>query len=149
MTLVEKISADLRDAMKASEKTRLMTLRLLVAQITNQKIALKTENISDEEVQKVIQREIKKRKEAQESFATAGRSDDANREEAEKKILEAYLPQQMSDEDLKKIVLEVVTVAKEQGAIHAGKITGMVLAKVKGLADGGRVKQVVEKVIKS
>ena len=148
MALVEQIAVDLREAMKAGEKMRLATLRLLSAQIINQKIALKTEAVSDEEARKIVQREIKKRKEASEGFSAGGRINDAEREKEESKILESYLPKQMSDDDLEKIVREVV-VANGAEPQNSGKLTGMAVGRVKGLAGGGRVKQMVEKILKS
>jgi hypothetical protein len=147
MTLAEQISVDLRTAMKAGEVTRLATLRLLVAQITNQKIALKNDSLSDEECVKIVQREIKKRKEAAEGFLKGGRAADAEREGQEQKILEAYMPAQMSDEELEKFVREFMT-GETGSAINGGKMIGAILGKLKGKVDGGRVKQMVEKILK-
>lgn len=145
MTLAEQISADLRTAMKAGDVLRLSTLRLLQSQITNQKIAQKTEILSDEELQKIVQREIKKRKEAAEAFAAGGRKEEAEKENSEKKILEAYLPAQMSDADLEKFVVDFV--GQIAGDKNIGKITGAILGKLKGQVDGGRVKAAVERLM--
>lgn len=146
MTLIEKIAAELKEAMKAGDKLRVSTLRLLNAQILNEKISLKKETLTDEELLKIVQKEAKKRKEAAESFRNASRLEDAEKEETEKKILESYLPQQISDEDLEKIVVETI---KEISAdkTNIGQVIGKVMAKVRGKADGNRVRLVVERII--
>lgn len=146
MTFAEQIAVDLRNALKAGEKMRVATLRLLVAQIMNQKIALKTDELSVEETLKIVQREIKKRREAAEGFMRGARKADAEREDEERKILEAYVPQQLSDAELEKIARETIA-AEGNLPLHAGKITGKVMEKVRGIAEGGRVKTMVEKLI--
>ena len=146
MTLAEQIIADLRTAMKAGDVLRLSTLRLLQSQITNQKIALKTEELPSEELLKIIQREIKKRREASEAFLKGGRKEDAEKEIQEQKILETYLPQQISDADLEKFVVDFIS--QISGDKNTGKITGAILGKLKGQVDGGRVKAMVERMIK-
>lgn len=145
MTLAEQITADLRLSLKAGDVLRLSTLRLLQSQITNQKISLKTEELSDEETRKIVQREIKKRREASEAFLKGGRTADAEKETQESKVLEAYLPQQISDADLEKFVADFIN--QVAGDKNAGKITGAILGKLKGQVDGGRVKIMVERVI--
>lgn len=146
MTLTEQITADLRTAMKAGDVLRLSTLRLLQSQITNLKIALKKEELPNEELLKIIQREIKKRREASDAFSTGGRQADAEKEIEEQKILEAYLPKQLSDIELEKFVVDFI--GQLAGEKNAGKITGAILGKLKGVVDGNRVKIVVEKILK-
>ncbi|MDO8511959.1 MAG: GatB/YqeY domain-containing protein [bacterium] len=145
MTLAEQITADLRLSLKAGDVLRLSTLRLLQSQITNQKIALRLEELPNEELQKIVQREIKKRREASEAFAKGGRMADSEKELAEQKILEAYLPAQISDADLEKFVVDFI--GQITGEKNIGKITGAILGKLKGQVDGGRVKAVVERMI--
>jgi len=145
MTLAEQISADLRLAMKAGDVLRLSTLRLLQSQITNQEIALKLEELPNEELLKIVQREIKKRREASDAFSKGGRMVDAEKEIQEQKILETYLPQQISDVDLEKFVVDFIS--QVVGEKNIGKITGAILGKLKGQVDGGRVKMMVEKII--
>lgn len=145
MLLSEKIPVDLREAMKAGDKARLSTLRLLLAQLNNEKLSLKKDELSDEESQKVIQREVKKRREAAESYLSAGRANQAQAEEAEQKILQAYLPLQFSDEELQKIIEDEMSKFSEAGPINEGKLMGAVMGKVRGKADGNKVKEIVKK----
>jgi len=145
MTLAEKVTSDLHVAMKSGDKLRVSTLRLLFAQIINERISSKKDILSDEEELRILQKEIKKRKESAEMFTTGGRLDDAKKELAEKDILEKYLPQQLSDEELEEVIRK--TINENPSETHVGKITGRVLALTKGKTDGGRVKALVEKVL--
>jgi uncharacterized protein YqeY len=131
--------------MKAGDKVRVSTLRLLLAQIINERISLKKDILSDEEELKILQREIKKRKESAEMFVAGGRLSDAEKERSEKDILEKYLPQQLSDDELEDTIRKIIN--ENSSDTHVGKITGRVIAKVSGKADGGRVKALVEKVL--
>jgi len=145
MTLTEQFSSDLHVAMKAGDKIRVSTLRLLLAQIMNERISLKKDILSSEEELKILQREIKKRKESAEMFTTGGRPLDAEKELAEKNILEKYLPEQLSDNELEDIIR--ATISENPSDTHVGKITGRVMILAKGKTDGGRVKALVEKVL--
>jgi uncharacterized protein YqeY len=147
MTLAEQITADLRLSMKAGDVLRLSTLRLLQSQITNQKIALKTEVLPNEELVKIVQREIKKRREASDAFSKGGRTADAEKEIQEQKILEAYLPKQISDVELEKFVVGFIS--EISGDKNVGKITGAILGKLKGQVDGNRVKLMIERILKT
>ncbi len=146
MSLTERISTELKEAMKAGDKTRISTLRLLSAQIQNEEISQRTNSLSEDELLKIVQREVKKRKEAAESFRQAGRNGDAEKEDAEKQVLLAYLPEQMSDEEIGKIIDDIVGSGTP---VNLGQVIGRVMALVKGKADGLRVKQLVEKKLKA
>lgn len=144
-TLSEQVSFDLHVAMKASDKVRVSTLRLLFAQIVNERISLKKDILSGEEELRILNKEIKKRKESVEMFIAVGRSSDAEKERAEKDILEKYLPQQLSERELENIIRKIIN--ENVSNRHVGKITGRVLAMVQGRVDGGRVKVLVEKLL--
>ncbi|MBR0150935.1 MAG: GatB/YqeY domain-containing protein [Synergistaceae bacterium] len=139
--LVQDITHDLTQAMKAREEPRLSTLRMLKAEL--QKLQAdkgKGVEITDDDVHAVIRRLIKQRKDAAEQYKAGGANDRAENELAEITILEPYLPKQMDDSQLDAIISEA---AKEIGASSPkdmGKLMKAVMAKAKGQADGGRVK---------
>ena len=139
--LVQDITHDLTQAMKAREEPRLSTLRMLKAEL--QKLQAdkgKGVEITDDDVHAVIRRLIKQRKDAAEQYKAGGANDRAENELAEITILEPYLPKQMDDSQLDAIISEA---AKEIGAsspTDMGKLMKAVMAKAKGQADGGRVK---------
>lgn len=117
---------------------RVATLRLLISEIRNTQIA-KGYELSDEEILEVITKEAKKRRESILSFRSGGREELAVKEESELKILEEYLPVQMSDEELTKIVKEAITETGATTVSDLGKIIGNVMSKAKGQVSGERV----------
>ncbi|MER5970246.1 GatB/YqeY domain-containing protein [Streptomyces sp. NPDC002055] len=142
-TLKATLQDDLTAAIKARDELRSSTLRLTLSAITNEEVAGKSaRELSDDEVQKVIAREAKKRREAAEAFAQGGRAEQAEREKAEGEVLAAYLPQQLSDEELSALVAEAVKEAVAGGAEGPramGAVMKIVNPKVAGRAEGGRV----------
>ncbi|MDJ0461513.1 GatB/YqeY domain-containing protein [Streptomyces sp. H27-C3] len=153
MTLKSKLHEDLITAMKARDELASSTLRLTLTAITKEEVSGKTSReLSDDEVQKVIAREAKKRREAAEAFAQGGRTESAEREKAEGQFLDAYLPQQLSDDELTTIVGQAVEEAKAAGAEGPramGAVMKIVNPKVAGRAEGGRVAVVVKKLLAS
>ncbi|WP_434593503.1 GatB/YqeY domain-containing protein [Streptomyces sp. A5-4] len=151
MTLKSKLHEDLITAMKARDELASSTLRLTLTAITKEEVSGKTSReLSDDEVQKVIAREAKKRREAAEAFAQGGRTESAEREKAEGQFLDAYLPQQLSDDELTTIVGQAVEEAKAAGAEGPramGAVMKIVNPKVAGRAEGGRVAVVVKKLL--
>ena len=128
--------------MKAHDEVRVSTLRLLLSAFNYEKIE-KQHELTDEEELAVIRREAKKRKEAMEMYKNAGSTDRADREEAELKILAEYLPPEMSDTDLAKLVDEAITQIKPAGMSDMGKVIGFVKGKAPN-ADGGKIAQLVK-----
>lgn len=141
--LVDQIKSDLKNAQLNKEELRVSTLRLLVSEIKYSEID-KVSELSDEEVVVVIRREVKKRKEAALGFRSGNREEAALKEEAELKILGSYLPAQMSQEDLSKIVDEAITEIGASSLADMGKVMGVAMGKVKGQADGGTVSAIVK-----
>ncbi|MFB6842765.1 GatB/YqeY domain-containing protein [Streptomyces sp. NPDC056361] len=150
-TLKEKLKADLNTAIRDRDELRSSTLRLTITAITKEEVAGKTKReLSDDEVQKVIAKEAKKRREAAEAFAQGGRHESAEREKAEGVLLDAYLPKQLSDEELDGIVAAAVEEAKAAGAEGPramGAVMKIVNPKVAGQAEGGRVAASVKKLL--
>lgn len=140
--LLQEITHDLTQAMKERSEPKLSTLRMLKAEL--QKLQAdkgKSAEITDDEVYTVIKRLIKQRKDAAEQYRAGGAEDRAESELAEMKVLEAYLPKQLSDEEIDEIISES---AKEIGVTSVkdmGKLMKSVMSKAKGLADGSRVKE--------
>ncbi|MEV3990032.1 GatB/YqeY domain-containing protein [Streptomyces sp. NPDC049837] len=150
-TLKSKLQEDLNAAIKERDELRSSTLRLTLSAITKEEVSGKEKReLSDDEVQKVIAKEAKKRREAAEAFAQGGRAEQAEREKAEGVILDAYLPQQLGDDELKQIVAQAVEEAKAAGAEGPramGAVMKIVNPKVAGRAEGGRVAAVVKQLL--
>jgi uncharacterized protein YqeY len=138
--LKDRLRTDLTTAMKARDELRTATLRMVLAAVTAEEVAGKeARELSDDEIQGVLRREAKKRREAAEAFAGAGRAEQAEREQAEEGIVAGYLPAQLEDADLVAIVADVVTRTGASGMKDMGKVMGAVQAAVAGRAEGGRV----------
>lgn len=143
--LKARLRADLSTAIKNRETTRMAALRMALAGVTADEVAGKAaKELTDVEVQRVLTREVKKRKEAAEAFAGAGRAQQARAELDEAEVLSAYLPAQLSDEELAALVAEAVAEVTEQlgeapGQRQMGQVMKAANAKVAGRAEGGRV----------
>jgi uncharacterized protein YqeY len=150
-TLKSKLQEDLTAAIKERDELRSSTLRLTLSAITKEEVAGQTaRKLSDAEVQKVITREAKKRREAAEAFAHGGRAEQAEREKAEGEVLSEYLPKQLPDDELEEIVAGAVAEAKGAGAEGPramGQVMKIVNPKVAGRAEGGRVAAMVKKLL--
>ena len=143
--LKAQLRSDLTTAMKARDELRSATIRMTLAAITNEEVAGKVaRELSDDEVLKVIGREVKKRKEAAEAFAGAGRAEQAAREEAEGEVLTAYLPAQLSDEELQVLVDAAVAETGAEGPRGMGAVMKVLTPRVAGRADGSRVAAAVK-----
>ncbi|MEY9968170.1 uncharacterized protein YqeY [Streptacidiphilus sp. MAP12-16] len=149
--LKKQLQEDLTASIRARDELRSGTIRLTLSAITTEEVAGKVaRELSDEEVLKVITREAKKRREAAEAFEQGGRPESAARERAEGELLAAYLPKQLSDEELAAIVAEAVAEAKAGGAEGPramGAVMKLVNPKVAGLAEGGRVAAAVKQAL--
>jgi uncharacterized protein YqeY len=137
MSILERVQADTRDAMKAGERERVGALRM-VANALQQDA-----KFGDGDEVAVLQRERKKRLEAAEAFREGGRVDSAESEEAEARAIEAYLPEQLSDEELAELVAAAIEEAGAESPKQMGTVMSIVMPKVEGRADGKRVSQAV------
>jgi uncharacterized protein YqeY len=138
--LKEQLRADLTTAMKSRDELRTATLRMALAAVSAEEVAGKaSRELSDDEVQAVLRREAKKRREAADAFADAGRAEQADRERAEGKVLASYLPAQMEDADLAALVADVITQTGAAGMKDMGRVMGAAQAAVAGRAEGSRV----------
>ena len=143
--LKDRLQSDLTAAMRARDELTTATLRMVLTAVGNEEVAGKAaRELSDDEVQKVITRESKKRREAAEAFASGGRPDRAERELAEGTVLEAYLPTQLTDEELQALVRDAVAEAGASGPQAMGAVMKLVNPRVAGRAEGGRVAAAVK-----
>lgn len=141
--MLDKIQNDLKKAQLNRDEVKVSTLRLLLSEVKNGEIA-KREPLSDNDVISIIQRELKKRKEAAAGFRAGGREESATKEELEAKVLETYLPSQLSHEELTKIVLDTINELGASSLTDMGKVMGEVMGKVAGRSDGGTVSALVK-----
>lgn len=141
--LKETIRQDLNTAMKAREKDRTGTLRMLLAAIQVEETSGSKHEVTDEDVLKIIAREIKKRRESAEVYAEAGRQELADNELKEAAILEEYQPKQLDDAELEALVKEAIAEVQADSMKQMGQVMGVATKKAAGRADGKRLSTAV------
>ena len=141
MSVLDQVRSDTTAAMKAGEKERVGALRMIVNELQ------KAEKEGKDDELAVLQRERKRRLESAEAYREAGRDDLAEGEEREAQIIEAYLPQQLSEEELRAIVGDVVAETGAASPKEMGQVMSQVMPKVQGRADGKRVSAVVKELL--
>jgi uncharacterized protein YqeY len=144
MTLNEQINTDLKAAMKAGEKTKLETLRLLRAHMIELSKRGEGKEITPDEELSVLMAAMKKRKEAIEIYEKAGRTELAQQERAELVVISSYLPKQMSAEEAGEIILRIVAQTSASGAKDFGKVMPLAMKELKGKIDGKLVQEIVK-----
>ncbi len=143
MSLTAKIQEDVKDAMRAKDKERLATLRLITAAIKQKEVDERIV-LDDAAVLAVLEKMVKQRKDSIEQFEKASRDDLIKKEQDELVIIQTYLPEQLAEDEVAKIVDEVVSATGAQGMKDMGKVMGQVKAKVAGQADMGLVSKLVK-----
>jgi len=147
-SLKDTLRSDLTDAIRGRDQVRAGTLRMVLTSVTNEEVSgTEARQLSDDEVLKVIAKEAKKRREASAAYTDSGRTELAAKEEAELAIVEAYLPAQLSDDELERLVAEAVAETGATGMPQMGLVMKAVQPRVAGRADGGRVAAVVKRVL--
>ncbi|MGH2792871.1 MAG: GatB/YqeY domain-containing protein [Actinomycetota bacterium] len=141
--LREKIANDMRDAMKAREAVRVATLRMLMAAVKNAEIE-KRHELSDDEVLDVVGKEAKRRRESIEAFEKGGRDDLVAKESGELAVLEAYLPERLSDDELAALVDAAIAETGASSPKQMGDVMKALMPKLRGRADGGQVSALVK-----
>lgn len=144
MSLREKVLEDIKTAMKAKQPERLSAIRFLQAAIKNREIEVRPNAITEQDVLGVIKKMAKQRKDSIAEFEKAGRQDLADKEKFELTVLEEYLPQQMSTEDVAKIVDEVIKATGATQMKQMGSVVKEVMAKTAGQADGKVISDLVK-----
>jgi uncharacterized protein YqeY len=148
MSLKQKLQSDLNEAIKSRNTVSAETIRMILAAITNEEVAGKEKKeLSDAEVITVLTREAKKRREAAEAFENGGRADRAAAERAEGEVIAGYLPEQLSEDDIKKLIAETIAAVGASGPSDMGKVMGGLKAKVAGKADGALVSSLVKEAL--
>ena len=145
MSIKETLQADLNTAIRGRDEVSSSTIRMLLTAITNEEVAGKEKReLKDEEIITVLSREAKKRREAAEAFEAAGRADKAVAEKAEGEVIAKYLPAQLSDADLQKLIDEAIAATGAAGPEDMGKVMGALKPKIAGKADGATVSNLVK-----
>ena len=139
---LEQMKSDMKAAMKAKEKEKLATIRMLISSLNNAKIDLQRE-LTEDDIVGVLSTEAKKRREAAQAYHDGGRVELAEKEEAELVVVEHYLPKQLTDEEIGALVDEVIAQTGASTKADMGKVMGPMMGKVKGKADGSKVKDIV------
>jgi uncharacterized protein YqeY len=142
----EQIDKDLKTALLAGDKAKAETLRNVKSALLNEAISTgaRESGLSDEQIQKILARESKKRQEAADLYVQGGADERASKELAEKAIIDAYLPEQMGEEELTKIVDEEIAKAGSASMQDMGRIIGAVRARTTGQADGALIAKLVK-----
>ena len=146
--LKEKLHEDLVAAIRSSDKLASGTIRMVLTAITTEEVAGKeARTLSDDEIITVLSREAKKRREAAEEFGKAGREDRAAEEKAEGEVIAKYLPAQLSEDEVKKIISDAIASTGAAGPADMGKVMGAIKPLIAGKADGGLVSSLVKSTL--
>ena len=145
MGLKETLKTDLTEAIRSSDKVVSGTIRMVLTAITNEEVSGKEARVlTDDEIITVLSREAKKRREAAEEFAKAGRAEKAEEEKAEGEVIAKYLPAQLSEDDIKALIAAAVASPSAAGPADMGKVMGAIKPQIAGKADGSLVSSLVK-----
>ncbi|MEH7798244.1 GatB/YqeY domain-containing protein [Bacillus safensis] len=143
MSLLEQLNSDMKLMMKNREKDKLVVIRMVKASLQNEAIKLKKDSLTGDEELTVLSREIKQRKDSLHEFSKANRLDLVDKVQKEIDILDVYLPEQLSEEELQTIVKETITETGASSKADMGKVMSAIMPKVKGKADGAVINRLV------
>lgn len=146
MSLKEKLLSNMKEAMKSKDSVKLGTVRGVISAVKNQEIDLKKE-LSEEEILTIVSREVKKRKEASVLYEKGNRPELKDKEIQEMKILQTYLPEQVSEKDLRHRIQEVIAETGAEGMKDFGKIMKTLVPEFKGKADNGLIKELANEYL--
>lgn len=146
MTLIERVDSDIKEALKAGDKERLVVLRGLKSDFKYRQIELGSP-LTDEQVIAVLSTAAKKRRESVDQFRAGGRADLADKEERELAIIQGYLPQQLTEERLRQIIAEAIAESGADSPQKMGLVMKVLMPKIKGQADGKLVNKLVTEML--
>ncbi len=146
MTLKEKLLSDMKEAMKSKDSLKLGTIRSVIAAVKNQEIDLR-KDLDEEDVLTIVSREVKKRKEAASLYKKGKRPELEDKEIQEMKILQTYLPEQVSEENLRQRIQEVIEETGAEGMKDFGKIMKTLVPEFKGKADNALIKELASEFL--
>jgi uncharacterized protein YqeY len=145
MGLKEKLQSDLTDAIRSRAEVKSGTIRMLLAAITTEEVSGKAARVlKDDEIITVLSREAKKRREAVEAYVAAKRDDLADKERAEGEVIAQYLPAQLSEDEIKKMISDAISETGAAGPAGMGLVMKVLSPKIAGKADGGVVSGLVK-----
>ena len=144
VALLDQLNADMKEAMKAKEKDRLSVIRMLKASLQNEAIHLGVTDLNEDQELTVLSREVKQRRDSLKEFKEAAREDLAAKIEQELTYVNAYLPAQLTEEELKQIISETAKMINAEKPSDMGKLMGVVVPKTKGRTDGALVSKLVK-----
>ena len=144
--MLARIEADLKTAMKAGEKRRVSTLRLLLSALKNERIQVQRD-LTDEEVEAAIRRAVKQRREAIEQYERGGRRDLVDAETEELGVLQAYLPQELSEKDVEQAVRSVIAEKGLSSVRDVGLVMKELMAHYRGRVDGKRAQEIARRLL--
>jgi uncharacterized protein YqeY len=145
MGLKEKLQSDLTDAIRSRAEVKSGTIRMLLAAITTEEVSGKAARVlKDDEIITVLSREAKKRREAVEAYVAAKRDDLADKERAEGEVIAEYLPAQLSEDEIKKMIADAISETGAAGPAGMGLVMKVLSPKIAGKADGGVVSGLVK-----
>lgn len=147
MSILDQLNQDMKEAMRSKDKLRLSVIRMVKGSLQNEAIKLKKDELTAEESLTVLSREVKQRKDSLQEFEKVGRQDLADKLQEELEILLAYMPEQLSEDELKQIISQAISEVGATSKKEMGKVMGHVLPKVKGKADGGLVNKIVQQLL--
>lgn len=149
MSLKSQLQSDLLEAMKARDEVKLAALRMFKAAVMKHEVSGKGKvEATDEDVLKILKKEVKQRRDSIEQFEKGGRPELADAEHKQLEVLEAYLPEEMSEAQIKEIAQEVIQQTGASGPADMGKVMGAVMQRTAGKADGGVVRALVQEALK-
>jgi uncharacterized protein len=147
MSLKEQIQTQMIEAMKARDAIKTGTLRMLKAEIIKFETSGSGKELTDEVVISIIQKQVKQRKDASKQYREGNRPELADKEDAEAKILEKYLPEQMSEDEVRAIISATITEVGATSKADLGKVMRAIMPKVKGKADGKLINRIVQELL--
>ncbi|WP_188206198.1 GatB/YqeY domain-containing protein [Alkalibacillus aidingensis] len=145
MALLDRLNEDMKQAMRNKEKDKLNVIRMIKSSLQNEAIKKRDGELTEEEELQVLTREVKQRKDSLQEFKSANREDLVEKTEQELALIEGYLPEQLSDEELQQVIDETIQEIGATSKQEMGQVMSAVMPKVKGKADGSKVNQMVLK----
>lgn len=146
MSIQDQLNNDMKVAMKAQDKTKLSVIRMILSSIRNAEIEKKAP-LTDDQVLDILVREQKQRKDSLVEFTKGNREDLATKEAAEIEIIEEYLPEQLTEAEVREIVAAIISEVGATTKADIGKVMGQVMPAVKGRADGKTINRIVQEFI--
>ena len=147
MNFLDRLNHDLKEAMRSKDKVRLSVIRMVKGAMQNEAIQFKKDMLTEDQALTVLLREVKQRKDSLQEFEKANRQDLAAKLQEELQILDEYMPEQLSEDELRKIVSQAIEETGATSKKDIGKVMSYVLPKVKGKADGGIVNKIVQQLL--